>query len=183
MQPPRTRPRPVATAGHQPGRAATHSRHPRFPTPYHRTPLGSPPLPAHRGTCHTLAQHPTPHPHIFLTHSWSGVRIPLRAPSHNHLPINGLCRRKPARNTPFSALTTARDDKLVTNYLRLRSNEALWEKGRRPQGTPSKPTGAAACFHPTPSLSAPGPGFAAGSPVPKVATKAFLARKSALFSG
>jgi hypothetical protein len=47
------------------------------------------------------------------------------------------------------------------------------------RGTPSNPTGAAACFHPTHSLSAPGPGFAAGSPVPENATKAFPVRKSA----
>ena len=47
------------------------------------------------------------------------------------------------------------------------------------RGTPNNPTGAAACFHPTHSLSAPGPGYAAGSPVPENATRAFPVRQEA----
>jgi hypothetical protein len=35
---------------------------------------------------------------------------------HNHLSINGLCSRKPARNARIFTLTTARGDKLVTNW-------------------------------------------------------------------
>jgi hypothetical protein len=78
---------------------------------------GPPPLPAHRVRLpHPRPTPHPPHPHISLTHSWSGVRIPLRAPLHNPLSLNGLCRRKQARNARIFTLTTAHGDKLVTNW-------------------------------------------------------------------
>jgi hypothetical protein len=44
---------------------------------------------------------------------------------HNPLSLNGLCSRNPARNAPFFTLTTARGDKLVTNYVLKVATKAL----------------------------------------------------------